>query len=134
MRLTSEFNWAEFFEAVSPVDKILRCDARYAEMDFVTRDTYRHAIEDLSRGTGLSETDVTMRVMDRARPAGGEMPASEQAERDRHRDPGYYLISQGRRAFERELGYRVSWKRRLLRWYVRASVPGYLGSLTVGTA
>ncbi len=134
MRLTSEFNWAEFFEAVSPVDKILRCDSRYAEMDFVTRDTYRHAIEDLSRGTGFSEIDVTTRVIDRARLAGVELHASEQPERDRHTDPGYYLISQGRRAFERELGYRVSWKRRLLRWYVRASVPGYLGSLTVGTA
>ena len=49
-------------------------------------------------------------------------------------DLGYYLISQGRRAFERELGYRVSWKRRLLRWYVMASAPGYLGSLAVVTA
>ncbi len=134
MRLTSEFNWAEFFEAVSPVDKILECDSRYAEMDFVTRDTYRHAIEDLSRGTGLSEIDVAARVMDRARLAGIEPHASEQAERDRHTDPGYYLISQGRRAFEHELGYRVSWKQQLLRWYVQASAPGYLGSLTVGTA
>ena len=52
MRLTSAFDWAVFFETVSPVDKILQCDPRYAEMDFVTRDTYRHAIEDLSRGTG----------------------------------------------------------------------------------
>ncbi len=134
MRLTSEFNWAEFVEAVSPVDKILQCDSRYAEMDFVTRDTYRHAIEDLSRGTGLPEIDVTVRVMDRARLAGVEPHASEQPERDRHTDPGYYLISQGRRAFERELGYRVSWKQRLLRWYVQASAPGYLGSLTIGTA
>ena len=134
MRLTSEFNWAEFFEAVSPVDKILRGDSRYAEMDFATRDTYRHAIEDLSRGTGFSEIDVTARVMDRARLAGVEPHASEQPERDRHTDPGYFLISQGRRAFERELGYRVSWKRQLLRWYVKASAPGYLGSLTVGTA
>ncbi len=124
MRLTSEFNWAEFFEAVSPVDKILECDSRYAEMDFVTRDTYRHAIEDLSRGTGLSEIDVAARVMDRARLAGIEPHASEQAERDRHTDPGYYLISQGRRAFEHELGYRVSWKQQLLRWYVQASAPG----------
>ena len=49
-------------------------------------------------------------------------------------DPGYYLISQGRRAFERELGYRVSWKERLLRLYVRGSAPGYLGSLAVVTA
>ena len=134
MRLTSEFNWAEFFEAVSPVDKILQCDSPYAEMDFVTRDTYRHAIEDLSRGTGLSEIDVTARVMDRARLAGVEPYASKQPERDRHTDPGYYLISQGRRAFEQELGYRVSWKRQLLRWYVQASAPGYLGSLMVGTA
>jgi len=134
MRLTSAFDWADFFESVSSVDKILRGDSRYAEMDFVTRDTYRHAIEDLSRGTGLSEIDVTTRVVTRARQAGGEPHMREQPERERHMDPGYYLISQGRRAFERELGYRVSWKERLLRWYVRGSAPGYLGSLAVGTA
>jgi len=134
MRLTSAFDWSDFFESVSPVDMILRTDSRYGEMDFVTRDTYRHAIEDLSRGTGLSEIDVTTRVVTRARQAGAESHAREQPERERHMDPGYYLISQGRRAFERELGYRVSWKGRLLRWYVRASAPGYLGSLAVGTA
>src|SRR4030095_10651860 len=134
MRLTSAFDWAVFFENVSPVDKILQRNPRYAEMDFVTRDTYRHAIEDLSRGTGFSEIDVTERAVDRARRAVVEPHASEQPEWERHMDPGYYLISQGRRAFERELGYRVSWKRRLLRWYVRASVPGYLGSLAVVTA
>lgn len=134
MRLTSAFDWADFFERVSLVDDILHREPRYIEMDFVTRDTYRHAIEDLSRGTGLSEIEVTERVMDRARRAVTEPHASEEPERERHTDPGYYLISQGRRAFERELGYRVSWKRRLLRWYVRASAPGYLGSLAMITA
>jgi cyclic beta-1,2-glucan synthetase len=134
MRLTSAFDWSDFFESVSPVDTILRTDSRYAEMDFVTRDTYRHAIEDLSRGTGFSEIDVATRVMDRARLAGTEPHANEQPERDRHTEPGYYLISQGRRTFEHELGYRVSWKRQLLRWYVQASASGYLGSLTAGTA
>ena len=132
MRFTSAFDWAEFFERVSLVDDILHREPRYTEMDFVTRDTYRHAIEDLSRGSGFSEIDVTTRVVDRARRAVMEPHVSEQVER--HSDPGYYLISQGRRAFERELGYSVSWKRRLLRWYVRASVPGYLGSLAVVTA
>ncbi|MGA6826051.1 GH36-type glycosyl hydrolase domain-containing protein [Nitrospira sp. NS4] len=134
MRLTSAFDWADFFESVSPVDTILRGAPGYAEMDFVTRDTYRHAIEDLSRGTGISEIEVTTRVVHRAMQAGVELHASEQPERERHRDPGYYLISQGRRAFEGELGYRVSWKRRLVRWYVQASAPGYLGSLAVVTA
>ncbi|WHZ13657.1 MAG: Cyclic beta-1,2-glucan synthase [Nitrospira sp.] len=134
MRLTSACDWADFFESVSPVDKILRGAPRYDEMDFVTRDTYRHAIEDLARGSGSSEIDVATRVVDRARRAMGEPHASEQPERERHMDPGYYLISQGRRAFERELGYRVSWKRRILRWYVQAAVPGYLGSLALVTA
>ncbi|MDH5668858.1 MAG: protein ndvB, partial [Nitrospira sp.] len=133
MRLTSAFDWSEFFESVSPIDTILRTDPRYAEMDFVTRDMYRHAIEDLSRGTGLSEIDVTTRVVTRARQAGGEPDMREQPERERHMDPGYYLISQGRRAFEQELGYRVPWKERLLRWYVRGAAPSYLGSLAVGT-
>ncbi|HEX4969102.1 MAG TPA: hypothetical protein VFV44_11315, partial [Nitrospiraceae bacterium] len=94
MRLTSAFDWAVFFENVSLVDRILQRDPRYAEMDFVTRDTYRHAIEDLSRGTGFSEIDVTERVVDRARRAVVEPHASEHPERERHRDPGYYLISQ----------------------------------------
>jgi cyclic beta-1,2-glucan synthetase len=134
MRLTSAFDWSDFFESVSPVDTILRTDSRYAEMDFVTRDTYRHAIEDLSRGTGLSEIDVTTRVVTRARRAGAESHVREQSERERHMDPGYYLISQGRREFERELGYRVSWRERLLRGYVRGAALGYLGSLAVGTA
>ncbi|TKB72695.1 MAG: hypothetical protein E8D45_10475 [Nitrospira sp.] len=134
MRLTSAFDWADFFESVSLVDDILHREPRYAEMDFVTRDTYRHAIEDLSRGSGASEIDVATRVVERARRASVEPRESVQPDQDRHRDPGYYLISQGRRAFECELGYRVSWKRRLLRWYVRAAVPGYLGSLAAVTA
>ena len=41
------------------MDDILHREPRYTEMDFVTRDTYRHAIEDLSRGSGFSEIDVT---------------------------------------------------------------------------
>ncbi|OYT19935.1 MAG: hypothetical protein CCU26_09175, partial [Nitrospira sp. UW-LDO-01] len=106
MRLTSAFDWADFFESVSLVDKILQRDSRYAEMDFVTRDTYRHAIEDLSRGTGVAELDVATRVMDRAGLAGTEPYAHESSERERHTDPGYYLISRGRMALERELGYR----------------------------
>ncbi len=134
MRLTSAFDWADFFESVSSVDNMLRGDSRYAEMDFTTRDAYRHAIEDLSRGTGLSELDVTARVMARTRLAGIELHASEQSELDRHMDPGYYLISQGRQAFERELGYRVSWKGLILRWCVQVPALGYLGSLALVTA
>ena len=134
MRLTSAFDWPDFFESVSLVDGILRRSTHFAEMDFATRDKYRHAIEDLSRGSGYSEIEVAERVVQRAKRACVGPRDGAQPHQDRHTEPGYYLISEGRPAFERELGYRVSWKRCLLRVYVRAAVPGYLGTIAVVTA
>src|ERR1700730_1408858 len=58
MRLMSAFDWQEFFESVSQVDEVLRNGSNFAEMDFATRDYYRHAIEDLSRGSGHSEIEI----------------------------------------------------------------------------
>ena len=37
-------------------------------------------------------------------------------------------------AFERDLGYQVLWSRKLLRWYLQAAVPGYLGTIAILTA
>src|SRR5271169_1939982 len=51
MRLMMDFDWHEFVESVSLVDQILRSETNFGEMDFATRDSYRHAIEDLSRGS-----------------------------------------------------------------------------------
>ena len=51
MRLTSAFDWQVFFESVSLVDQVLSDESNFAAMDFATRDAYRHAIEDLSRGS-----------------------------------------------------------------------------------
>jgi cyclic beta-1,2-glucan synthetase len=44
MRLMSAFDWNEFFETVSLVDEILRSGSNFAEMDFSTRDYYRHCL------------------------------------------------------------------------------------------
>src|SRR5580692_6254352 len=67
MRLISTFDWQEFFESVSLVDEILRSDTHFADMDFSTRDDYRHAIEDLSRGSSHSEIEVAKRVVRRVK-------------------------------------------------------------------
>jgi Flp pilus assembly protein TadD len=45
MRLMTDFDWHEFVEDVSLPDQVLRNDTNFAEMDFATRDAYRHAIE-----------------------------------------------------------------------------------------
>jgi cyclic beta-1,2-glucan synthetase len=134
MRLTSAFDWQAFFESVSLVDEILCSGSNFGEMDFATRDKYRHAIEDLSRGSDHAEIEVAQRAVHRAKRARAEPQVAGQQGDERQADPGFYLISQGRRAFERELGFRIPWRRWLLRLYIRAAVPGYLGTIAILTA
>ena len=136
MRLTSSWDWHTFFESTSPVDAILREATNFDEMEFATRDSYRHAIEDLARGSKRSETEVARKAAERARLAApdGTNHSPDSADAYRRADPGFYLISQGRIAFERELGFRMPWRRRLLRLYVRGAVQGYLGSIALLTA
>ena len=134
MRLMSGFNWRDFFESVSPVDEILRAETNFGEIAFATRDEYRHAIEGLSRGSLHSEVEIAQRVVQHVRRARIEARERPTAHDDRKLDPGYYLISTGRLAFERELGFRLTLRRRLLRAYFRTALPGYLATIAATTA
>ena len=137
MRLISEFDWQQFVESVSLVDEILRNDTHFASMDFPTRDIYRHAIEDLARGSNHSELEVARRVVRRVKQAASGTSDGahdgDKSNQERHTEPGYHLISRGRPAFEQEFGFHVSGKRWLLRLYIRAAVPGYLGTIAIVT-
>src|SRR5438093_637845 len=124
MSLMSALDWAQFFESVSLVDEALRAGPNYAAMDFATRDAYRHAVEELARGSGRSELEVAREAMARTHRADG-------ADDDRRTDPGFALIGNGRQAFELTLGYRPRRMRRLLRTYIAAATPGYLGTIAV---
>jgi len=133
MRLISALDWTKFFEDVSVVDEQLRAQSRYSEMDFATRDLYRHAIEELSRNTGLHETDIANRAVHISRVAARQKGLS-QVEAARRSDPGYFLISRGRSDFEKKLGVRLSIRHRILRAYRRWATTAYLGSLQMITA
>jgi cyclic beta-1,2-glucan synthetase len=133
LRALAAFEVADFFESVSHVDAALRAGSDFGAMDFASRDRYRHAIEDLSRGSGRSELEVSRRVLARARAAVPES-ASVGPAADRRRDPGYYLISDGRPMFEKEIGYRPRLGRRLMRAYVSTATASYLGSIAIVTA
>src|SRR4030095_7179526 len=67
MRLVSAFDWAEFFESVSLVDATLWTETDFAVPDFVTRDRYRHAIEELARFSPHNEFEVARRAVSRAK-------------------------------------------------------------------
>src|SRR3989454_9766888 len=125
MGLMSALDWTEFFESVSLIDGVLQASAGYAAMDFATRDSYRHAIEELAKGSGRSELEVAREAIARA--------TASDLHDGRQDDPGFYLVGDGRRAFELTLGCRAPFARRLLRAYVAGSTPGYLGTIAVLT-
>ncbi len=104
MRLISSFDWADFLEDVSLVEHTLRRHAAYAAMDFATRDRYRRAVEQLARRSGLTEIEVAERSVRMAIGARIEASAATDLRRERRTDPGYWLIAEGQRDFERELG------------------------------
>ncbi|HEX2391022.1 MAG TPA: hypothetical protein VHL33_08060, partial [Casimicrobiaceae bacterium] len=106
MRLVSAYEWPVFVEAASLVHEALARNADFPAMDFITRDRYRGAVEDLARRSPHSELDVA-----RAAVAKAATHANHDA---RPGDVGYWLISHGRAQFERELGYRPSLAQRLL--------------------
>ena len=131
MRLMSAFDWAEFFESVSLADDILRADTDFGTLDFVTRDAYRHAIEELSRGSRHTELEVTRRAVLQAQHCRVEVQGTNDLPGDHWADPGYYLISKGRVAFEKELGFRIPMKSWLLRAYLTQAAPRYLGTIAI---
>ncbi len=134
MRLMSAVDWAEFFESVSLVDALLRADSDFAAMDFPTRDRYRHAIEGLARGSAHAELDVAERAMLAAKRARSAPRSGDAATTGRVRDPGYYLISRGRRRLEKALGFRVPMRDWLVRASAAAGILGYLGTIAIVTA
>ncbi len=144
MRWMSSVDWQEFFEDVSLVDTILRTAPGFAAMDFATRNEYRTQIELLARGSGHSESEIAAEAVLLAENAVSERDSALGAEaRDDHRlpdipespeqDPGYYLISDGRKPFEKRLGFRVPIRLRLRRVVRAVATGGYLSAIAVLT-
>ena len=120
MRLMSSVDWTKFFEGVSLVDAELRASSNFAAMDFPTRDRYRHAIEQLARGSGHTEIEVARSALEQARSAGPIDPDGPE------HDPGYYLISKGRVAFEKSIKFQIPFRTRIDRAATNTGMRGYL--------
>lgn len=124
MRAISAFEWPEFVEDVSLVDQCLRAHDGYAAMDFLTRDRYRHAIEDLARRSPHSELEIARRVIAKVRSVGEHPNTAGQQQ-----EPGYYLIGAGRCAFERDVEFQPTLKQQMLRITIAHAGLAYVGSL-----
>jgi len=111
LRQLSQLDWRTIFEDTSRVEHLLRRDPAgiYPNMDFDTRDRYRHALEEIARRSKTAESNVASRLLDLA----GKAPPEE----DRIRHVGFYLIAEGRRDLIRSLRGRES-----IRYFLRQCV------------
>ena len=71
LRLLSAIDWKEFVETLSLVEQTLRGEPAdvYSDMDFATRDRYRHVVESMARRSGLPEPEVARRAVELAEEA-----------------------------------------------------------------
>ena len=124
MRAISDADWSELFERMSFVDDVLAAEGRFSEMDFPTRNLYRSAIEELARGSHRTETEIAKRAVLTAQLERRDHdPDSE-----RRSDPGYHLLTGGRRAFEKAIGFQSPPRA----WFGRSGramgIRGYVGA------
>ena len=126
LRGLSAINWKEFVETLSLVEQTLRGEPAdvYSDMDFATRDRYRHVVESLARRSGWAETEVAQRAV-----ALAEESAREKGREDRTAHVGFYLVDKGRPRLEDAVHPRWPWKTLLERTIRRFPFLFYAGGI-----
>jgi cyclic beta-1,2-glucan synthetase len=119
LRYTSETDWQDFAEECSMVDQVLRLDPAgyYPLMDFQTRDRYRKVVEQLSRRSNHSETEISEQVLLMAEKQ-SNLKSSDPADSLHNPDlikqhVGYYLIGDGYPELVHDTGYKIPLKERV---------------------
>jgi cyclic beta-1,2-glucan synthetase len=125
MRLISDVDWTELFERVSLVDEVFKAGSRFEEMDFPTRNLYRSAVEELARGSQLTEPEVAQAAVAAAARAHSTAPGTAN---NRLADPGYYLIAGGRTGFGAEIGFKPPARAWLVNFSRALGIGGYVGA------
>jgi hypothetical protein len=118
LRTLGAIDWREFVETTSVVEQTLREDPSgiYAEMDFASRDHYRHAVERLAKASPLSEVDVARTALRLAREA-----ATSTVEENVREHVGFYLTDDGLADLEEAI--KVHWSLREQIWRATRKYP-----------
>ena len=131
LRLISDLDWADFFEDVSLVDERLREGSKFGSMDFATRNHYRRAIEELARGSSISEVDIAGYALSQAEAC--LKSTGDPVRSERSAEPGYHLIAEGRAALELVIGFRPTARLKIVRYHKRLGLPGFISAILIIT-
>ena len=130
LRHLGAIDWHTFVERLSIVEQTLREDPAgvYADMDFATRDQYRHVVERLARSSDRNEVEVAKVALELAHNC-----ASSSAVPGIGAHVGYYLIDKGLPILEREAGYRFHTLMSMRRALFSVPLLLYVGMIVVLT-
>ncbi|WP_248353653.1 GH36-type glycosyl hydrolase domain-containing protein [Anaeromyxobacter oryzae] len=131
LRLCSTLDWTQYVETVSLVERVLQRDPAgvHARMEFLSRDRYRQAVEELAEPTGEAQVRVALRAVESARQAAeAEGPGARAAH------VGHHLIGKGRPELEADLAWRPGATKRLRRFAFAHATTMYLGTIALATA
>jgi cyclic beta-1,2-glucan synthetase len=131
LRLCSEIDWPQYVESVSLVERVLQRDPAgvHGRMDFLSRDRYRQAVEELADPTGEAQVRVALRAVESARQVAEVEGASARAAH-----VGHHLIGRGRRDLETDLAWRPAVGKRIRRLAFAHAAFLYLAAVTLVTA
>ncbi len=128
IREVSSINWKQCFEKLSYVEKILRKDPSgiYNNMDFKSRDYYRHCIEKLWRETKIPESYIAKKAVECAE------ENTVQQSREYLKHVGYYITDEGISCLKEKMGYKPNLYGKIKSKIKHNAVSWYLGTITAG--
>jgi cyclic beta-1,2-glucan synthetase len=130
LRLLGAMDWRVFVETMSLVERTLRDDPGdvYRQMDFATRDRYRHVVARLANRSRKSEFEVAQVAIELAR-----LSAANHGAGDHTAHVGFYLIDRGLPQLERAAAYNRPFMTRMRRSASRFPLTLYLGAIFLMT-
>ena len=121
LRIMDSINWKRFFNKTSRVEKILMEDPAkiYNEMDFETKDYYRHKVEEISKKTNINEIELIKTAL--------ELSSLHLENEDIFKKHiGYYIVDNGLEGLLKRFHINKNINKKL-------SQGGYILSILIGT-
>ncbi|MEO6405524.1 MAG: glucoamylase family protein [Ferruginibacter sp.] len=123
LRFLGTTDWRQFVEDTSAIEKLLIQDSIYPQMDFQTRDQYRHAVETIAKKSKLTEVEVARLVLDESTAYTGDIL--------KRKHIGYYLVGKGIQVIEKNAHVKYNFKETCIRTAGKYPMLMYVGTIII---
>ncbi|MBI6873201.1 GH36-type glycosyl hydrolase domain-containing protein [Clostridium aciditolerans] len=130
IREVAALNWRENFEKLSYVEEILRKDPLhiYENMDFESRDYYRHSVEKLAKHMNVAESFVAKKAVECSEEA---FEKGDCYEYEKH--VGYYIVDKGVQCLKNKVNFKDKGIANINNKFINENIGLYIGAMILGT-